>query len=56
MARGGEGPAGRRLKVTDEQVETIQTLIRAGKPITAIASATGLSRPTVYRALRHNSA
>ena len=50
----GGSEAGRRVKVTDAQVRAIQQMRRAGKPITEIASVTGLSRPSVYRTLKHN--
>jgi DNA invertase Pin-like site-specific DNA recombinase len=50
------GPAygsrkGKRLKVSPEQEETVRRLKEEGKPIAAIARATGLSRPTVYSVL-----
>ncbi|QOV87609.1 recombinase family protein [Humisphaera borealis] len=51
-ARGktwGGSEKGRRLSVTDEQVRTIKRMVAEGEKITAIASATGLTRPTVYR-------
>ena len=44
---GGSKP-GRMLKVTDEQVHAIRKMKREGSKVTAIARATGLSRPTVY--------
>lgn len=47
----GGSQAGRRLTVTDEQVEQARSLRAAGRPIAAIARAVGLSRPTVYRLL-----
>lgn len=47
---GGSKP-GRRLKVTDEQVETVRRLRGEDQPIAGIARATGLSRPTVYAIL-----
>ncbi|HLA83509.1 MAG TPA: recombinase family protein [Thermoguttaceae bacterium] len=49
---GGSKP-GRRLTVTNEQVKTIRRLDKDGEGVTAIARATGLSRPTVYRILEH---
>ena len=52
--RWGGSEAGRRIRVTDAQVSIIRTMKQAGKPITEIASATGLSRPSVYRTLKHN--
>jgi len=45
---GGSKP-GRRLSLTQEQVEVILEMNHAGKPKAAIARATGVSRPTVYR-------
>lgn len=48
---GGSVP-GRRLKVTDEQVETVRAMVKSHRRPTAIARATGLSRPTVYSILR----
>jgi DNA invertase Pin-like site-specific DNA recombinase len=49
--RWGGSEAGRYIKVTKEQIDTIRRLRDEGKGKTAIASATGLSRPTVYRVL-----
>lgn len=47
----GGSTKGRRLKVTPEQVATIQRLREDDTPVAAIARATGLSRPTVYAVL-----
>jgi DNA invertase Pin-like site-specific DNA recombinase len=47
---GGSEP-GRLLHVTSEQVTMIRRMKREGARITAIARATGLSRPTVYARL-----
>ena len=47
---GGSKP-GRRLKVTDEAVETIRRMDAEGASKAAMARATGLSRPTVYAIL-----
>jgi DNA invertase Pin-like site-specific DNA recombinase len=44
----GGSAKGRRLKVTDEQVATIERMAREGAKVAAIARATGLTRPTVY--------
>lgn len=44
---GGSQP-GRRVKVTDEQVQMIGRMAGEGAKIAAIARATGLTRPTVY--------
>lgn len=49
--RWGGSQKGRRLKVTREQIATIQRLHRDGESKAAIARATGLSRPTVYSVL-----
>jgi DNA invertase Pin-like site-specific DNA recombinase len=49
--RWGGSVKGRRLKVTREQESMIRRMKREGEGITAIARATGLSRPTVYRVL-----
>jgi DNA invertase Pin-like site-specific DNA recombinase len=38
--------------VTPEQEELVKRLKAEGKGVTAIASATGLSRPTVYSVLK----
>jgi len=57
-ARGkvwGGSKAGRRLKVTAEQVETIHSMNQQGAKVAAMARATGLSRPTVYRLLSEGS-
>lgn len=46
--RWGGSEKGRRLKVTDEQVQTIRRMNSEGAAVAAIARATGLTRPTVY--------
>ena len=51
---GGSKP-GWRWKVTNDQVTAIKEMKAAGKKITHIARATGLSRPTIYRVLRPGS-
>ncbi|MBL8794856.1 MAG: recombinase family protein [Planctomycetia bacterium] len=51
----GGSKKGRRLKVTDEQVTVIKKLHQERHPISAIARATGLSRPTVYAVLEDRS-
>ena len=43
---------GWRWRVTDDQFVAIHEMPAAGQPITQIARATTLSRPTVYRVLR----
>jgi len=48
----GGSEKGRRLKVTNEQISTIHRMQSEGKPKTAMARATGLSRQTVYTLLR----
>ena len=45
----GGSARGRRIKVQDEQIESIHRLRSDGQRIAAIARATGLSRPAVYR-------
>ena len=50
--RWGGSAKGRRLKVTAEEEVTVWRLKPEGQPIGAIARATGLWRPTVYRLLR----
>ncbi len=47
----GGSQKGRRLKVTDEQVATLQRMLAEGATKAAMARATGLSRPTVYTLL-----
>ena len=47
---GGSAP-GRRVKVTDEQIRMIRQMKSEKVPVTRIAKATGLSRPTVYSVL-----
>ena len=47
----GGSVKGRRVKVTAEQVDVIGRMHGEGAKITAIARATGLSRPTVYSVL-----
>ena len=47
----GGSKKGRRLKVSEEQVAVILRMHAEGAKIAAIARATGLSRPTVYRLL-----
>jgi DNA invertase Pin-like site-specific DNA recombinase len=46
--RWGGSVKGRRLKVTNEQVQTIRRMAGEGAKVSAMARATGLSRPTVY--------
>jgi DNA invertase Pin-like site-specific DNA recombinase len=48
----GGSPKGRRLKVTAEQEEAMLRMKSEGEGVSAIARATGLSRPTVYRILK----
>jgi DNA invertase Pin-like site-specific DNA recombinase len=47
----GGGKVGRRVKVNDDQVKMIQKMSQEGEGVSAIARATGLSRPTVYQYL-----
>lgn len=49
--RWGGSQAGKRKKVTPTQEKAIHAMKVAGEPITAIAKAVGLSRPTVYDVL-----
>lgn len=49
--RWGGSIKGRRLKVTDEAVATIQRMSAEGASKAAMARATGLSRPTIYAVL-----
>ncbi|MFH1267201.1 MAG: recombinase family protein [Planctomycetota bacterium] len=44
--RWGGSQKGRRVKVTDLQAKTIRQLKESGEPVTEIAKAVGLSRPT----------
>ena len=48
----GGSKKGRRLSVTREQVTMVRRLTKDGEGVSAIARATGLSRPTIYRLLR----
>ncbi|TWU13340.1 DNA-invertase hin [Symmachiella macrocystis] len=50
---GGSKP-GRQLKVADEQIAIIHRMCREGASKSAMARATGLSRPTVYAVLEKN--
>jgi len=47
----GGSKAGNRKKVTSTQQKAIRRLKQQGEPVTAIAKALGLSRPTVYSVL-----
>ncbi len=47
----GGSEKGRRVKVTDEQVRTIERMHADGESKAAMSRATGLSRPTVYAVL-----
>ena len=49
--RWGGSEKGRRLKVTDEQIATIERMQLDGESKSAMARATGLSRPAVYSIL-----
>jgi DNA invertase Pin-like site-specific DNA recombinase len=53
--RWGGSKAGRRLKVTDDQVRAILKMVAEGEKLARIARITGLSRPTIYRVLRNAS-
>ena len=50
--RWGGRKAGHRVKVNDDQVETIRRFDAEKKPIAAIARTVALSRPTIYHVLR----
>ena len=52
--RWGGSKKGRRLTVTQEQVDTVLRLKQEGAKIAAIARATGVSRPTVYGVLANS--
>jgi DNA invertase Pin-like site-specific DNA recombinase len=47
----GGSARGRRLKVTAEQESMLRRLKSEGEGVSAMARATGLSRPTIYRVL-----
>lgn len=47
---GGRKP-GTRIKVTQEQIDVVRRMASDGKTKTAMAKATGLSRPTIYTLL-----
>jgi DNA invertase Pin-like site-specific DNA recombinase len=56
-ARGvkwGGSKLGRRIKVKQEQVNVIMLMLSENKPVTAMARATGLSRPTIYRIIKES--
>jgi DNA invertase Pin-like site-specific DNA recombinase len=53
--RWGGSEKGRRISVTDEQVAVVHRMHCEGSNKAAIARATGLSRPTVYRLLREGT-
>lgn len=49
--RWGGSEKGRRVRITDEQVQTIERMQQDGASKAAMARATGLSRPAVYSVL-----
>lgn len=49
--RWGGSQKGRRLTVTDEQVTVVRQMSGEKASVSAMARATGLSRPTIYRLL-----
>jgi DNA invertase Pin-like site-specific DNA recombinase len=53
--RWGGSKKGRLIKVTKEQFAMVRRMNAEGAKITAIARASGLSRPTVYRLLRNTT-
>ncbi len=52
----GGSEAGRLISVTEDQAEAIVRMNSEGVAKAKIARATGVSRPTVYRVLKHRSA
>lgn len=46
---------GRQRSVTDEQIDTIKTMIDQGVPLAAAARKVGVSRSTVYKYLKNNN-
>lgn len=54
--RWGGSKKGRRVKVTDEQVATIEWMHSEGESKAAMSRATGLSRPTIYTVLESANA
>jgi DNA invertase Pin-like site-specific DNA recombinase len=50
--RWGGGTKGKRIKVTETQINVIRTLHAAGTKIAEIARSVGLSRPTVYGVIK----
>lgn len=52
--RWGGRKVGTKVRVTPAKVEAIRAMHAAGQPITAIARAVELSRPTIYAALRES--
>jgi DNA invertase Pin-like site-specific DNA recombinase len=53
--RLGGSMKGRRISVTNEQLEAVRRLKGEGRAVAAIARATGLSRPTIYQILDANT-
>lgn len=49
-ARGRNG--GRKSALTASQAEIARTLVNSGKSVTQVAVDLGVSRPTIYRAVR----
>ena len=47
----GGSKKGRRLWVSDDQAKAVKRMKADGESVAAMARATGLSRPTVYRLL-----
>lgn len=52
--RWGGSEKGRRLKVNEEQIATVHRMAHEGCTKSAMARATGLSRPTIYSILNAN--
>ncbi|MGA2501680.1 MAG: helix-turn-helix domain-containing protein, partial [Tepidisphaeraceae bacterium] len=48
----GGGKAGRRARLSAEKEEAVHQLRKEGKSIAEIARVVGLSRPTIYKAVK----
>lgn len=49
----GGSEKGRRIKVTPEQIAVVRRMKSEGESVIAMASATGLSRPTIYAIIKN---
>jgi DNA invertase Pin-like site-specific DNA recombinase len=54
--RARTGKWGREPKVSADQLDAAQALIRGGRSVTATAAALGVGRSTLYRALKDAAA